>query len=320
MPLVDMPLPALLEYKGRNPKPADHAHYWDRALREMRGTDARVELRPAEFQVGFAECFDLTFTGTRGARVYAKYVRPRQQAKPGPAVLMFHGYAGSSPEWNDLLRWPAAGLCVAAMDCRGQGGFSEDVGGVKGTTLRGHIIRGLDSDSPDDLLYRQIFLDTAQLAGIVMDFAEVDPHRLGALGGSQGGALTLACVALEPRVKRAAPTFPFLSDYQRVWEMDQAKHAYEELSLFFRRHDPMHTRIAHWWNTLGYIDIQHLMDRVKAQVLMGVGLMDTICPPSSQFAAYNKIQSPKQTAIFPDYGHEALPGFADQVYQFMLGL
>jgi|GEM_PF-2913200 len=39
-------------------------------------------------------------------------------------------------------------LCVkfwlmAAMDCRGQGGSSEDSGGVKGNTLCGHIIRGL---------------------------------------------------------------------------------------------------------------------------------------------------------------------------------
>ena len=29
-----------------------------------------------------------------------------------------------------------------------------------------------------------------------------------------------------PRVARAAPVNPFLSDYKRVWEMDQAKDAY----------------------------------------------------------------------------------------------
>lgn len=28
-----------------------------------------------------------------------------------------------------------------------------------------------------------------------------------------------------------------------------------------------------------------------AAVLMGVGLMDTVCPPSTQFAAYNKIRN-----------------------------
>jgi len=48
--------------------------------------------------------------------------------------------------------------------------------------------------------------------------------------------------------------------------------------------------------------------------------MDQICPPSTQFAAYNKIQSEKQLAIYPDFGHELLPGRDDAVFQFMRGL
>ena len=43
------------------------------------------------------------------------------------------------------------------------------------------------------------------------------------MGGSQGGALALACAALEPRLKRIAPTNPFLCDYQRVWQIDLAQ-------------------------------------------------------------------------------------------------
>ena len=45
---------------------------------------------------------------------------------------------------------------------------------------------------------------------------------------------------------------------------------------------------------------------------MSVGLMDTICPPSTQFAAYNKIQSKKSLLIYPDFGHEGLPGAPDR--------
>jgi hypothetical protein len=71
-------------------------------------------------------------------------------------------------------------------------------------------------------MYRQIFLDTAEMARIVMDMPEVDADRVGATGGSQGGGLTLACASLEPRVRRAAPCFPFLSDYRRVWDLDLA--------------------------------------------------------------------------------------------------
>ena len=183
----------------------------------------------------------------------------------------------------------------------------------------GHFIRGLE-DEPKNLLFRQIFLDAAQLAGIVMKLPEVDAERVGALGSSQGGALALACAALEPSIRRVAPTYPFLCDYQRVWEMDLAEDAYSELRTFFRNHDPTHQHQRLWFTRLGYIDVQYLAPHIRAKVLMGVGLMDKVCPPSSQFAAYNKITSDKRTVIYPDFGHERLPGFADEVFQFMSGL
>ena len=99
--------------------------------------------------------------------------------------------------------------------------------------------------------------------------------------------------------------------------MDLAKDAYDELRTYFRQFDPQHQRETEIWTKLGYIDNQHLAPRIRAEVLMGTGLMDTICPPSTQFAAYNKISSPKNVSIFPDYGHEGLPGFSDQVWEFM---
>ena len=151
-----------------------------------------------------------------------------------------------------------------------QAGLSEDRGSVTGNTLHGHIIRGLDDalrGSPEKLLFRQVFLDTAQLARIVMEMPEVDENRVGVMGGSQGGALTIACAAFEPHIKRAAPLYPFLSDYIRVWEMDQAKDAYSELQEYFRHSDPMHELEATIFEKLGYIDIQFLAPRIRAEVL-----------------------------------------------------
>lgn len=323
MPLTfDLPLSQLEAYKGRNPRPADFDDFWDCGLEEMRAVEPRVDIQPAKFQAPFARCEHLFFTGVDGSRIHAKLLRPlaHSASSPGPAVVVFHGYSGSSRSWVNLLPYAAAGLTVAAMDCRGQGGLSEDRGGVRGTTLRGHIIRGLDDESPNDLLFRKIFLDAAQMTGIIMALPEVDADRVGAMGGSQGGGLTLACAALEPRICRAAPEYPFLCDYRRVWEMDQAKGAYEELATFFRNFDPMHEREDAIFERLGYIDVQFLAPRIRAEVLMAVSLMDTICPPSTQFAAYNKIASPKSLRIYPDFGHEVLPGNEDAIFQFLLGL
>ncbi len=319
MPLIDLPLSDLEKYEGTNPRPKDFDSFWDSALSEMRRVDPALSLQPSEFLAKAADCFDMTFTGVGGARIHSKLLKPKALSGKAPAVLMFHGYSGNSGDWNDKLNWIADGFIVAAMDCRGQGGLSEDLGGVRGTTQNGHIVRGLD-DAPEKLLFRQIFLDTAQLAGLVLAMPEVDAERVVCTGGSQGGGLTLACAALEPRIKRAAAWYPFLSDYRRVWDMDLASGAYAELKSFFRLFDPRHEREEEIFRRLGYIDIQNLACRIRGDVLMGTGLMDQITPPSTQFAAFNKITSNKEVVIYPDFGHEGLPGFGDVVYSFLTGV
>jgi len=203
MPTVDMRLEELREYTGRNPRPDDFDSYWDAGIAEMKSLDPRVELVPEERKGKNAQYFHLYFTGVGGARVHAKYLRPKVCNSPRPAVVVFHGYSGKSYDWFRHQSWVTEGFCVAALDCRGQAGLSEDVGVVRGNTHNGHIIRGLD-DSPEKLLFRSIYLDCAQLAGIVMNLPEVDAARVGATGGSGGGGLTLACAALEPRIKMAA--------------------------------------------------------------------------------------------------------------------
>jgi cephalosporin-C deacetylase len=79
----------------------------------------------------------------------------------------------------------------------------------------------------------------------------------------------------------------------------------------------LHERQNDVFRALGYIDIQHLAPRIQAKVLWHVGLMDTICPPSTQFAAYNKITAEKSLKIYPDFGHEKLPLSLDHLFAFM---
>lgn len=317
MPLIDMPLEKLRSYKGSSPCPKDIDKFWDNSIAEMKAIDPEVELLPSDFQAPYAECFDMYFTGVGGARVFAKLLRPKPLKKKHPAIVMFHGYSGNSGDWCDKLPYVAAGFTVAALDCRGQAGNSEDVGGVIGNTFKGQIIRGLDS-GPEKMLFRQIYLDCAQLAGLVMQLPEVDATRVAAMGGSQGGGLTLACASLEPRICRAAPVFPFLCDYKRIWDMDLDINAYAELREYFRWFDPTHSREDEVFRRLGYIDVQNITKRIRGKIMMVTGLMDNICPPSSQFAAYNKITSPKDVVIYPDFGHEGLPGNNDRIFKFMM--
>lgn len=316
MPMLDMPLSEMKQYKGTNPRPADFDQYWEKALSEMEALDPKVEMLRSGFQTPAADCYDLYFTGVGGARIHAQLLMPKGLDKPAPAVLQFHGYTVDAGNWNGKLNFVNEGFVVAAMDCRGQGGSSEDNAQVKGITVNGHIIRGLE-DSPEKLLYRSIFLDAAQLARIIMQMDCVDETRVGAMGMSQGGGLTVACAALTPGINRIGVTAPFLSDYQRVWEIDMVGEAYHELQDFFRRRDPLHEKEELYFTRLGYIDVHHLAPRIKAKTLFSIGLQDTSCPPVSQFAIYNNLDCEKKLLIYPDFGHEDFPWFWDKGFMFL---
>ncbi len=319
MPMIDMPLEKMRTYMGITPRPADFDEYWDYALAEADSLDYNAEFVKAPFPAKGVECFDLYFTGTKGARIHAKFIKPEKPNGRIPAVLRFHGLSGCSGNWTDLLAQAYMGRCIAALDCRGQGGNSQDVGGVAGTTYTTMFTRGLDGDK-HDLHMRDVFLDTYILAKIVMGLDCVDENRVGVCGGSQGGALSLVCASLMPQIKKCSPQYPYLCDYKRVWEMDLDNGAYEGLKYYFRHFDPRHEREDEIFERLGYIDVQNFTKRIKAEVLMGTGLMDATCPPSTQFAAYNKITSKKQMVIYPDFGHEGLKGHADIETKFLSDL
>ena len=252
----------------------------------------------------------------KGARIHGRVAVPKNLTGKAPATLHFHGLSGRCENWKNLLVYASQGFVAVSMDVRGQGGLSDDIGGTSGTTFPTPFMRGIEGE-PENLLARDIFLDTAQLARVIMARDDVDDARVGVYGGSQGGGLSVACAALVPKIKLCATTYPYMSDYRRVWNMDLAKGAYDGIRYWFRWFDPLHEREDEIFTKLGYIDIQYLAPRIQAMVLMSTGLMDTTCPPSTQFAMYNKITSPKSVLIYPDFGHEGLNGNDDEVFKFL---
>ena len=140
------------------------------------------------------------------------------------------------------------------------------------------------------------------------------------LSGSQGGGLSIACACLVPEIKKCAPVVPYLIDFKRVYDMDLNKEAYEGLRYYFRSFDPTHQRENEIFERLGYIDVQNLAKRMKAELLMTTGLVDTICPPSTQFAMYNKVTSKKNVRLYPEYGHEHIIDSDDTNFKFLSDL
>lgn len=312
MPSVDLPLDNLRDYYGTNPKPSDFNQYWKKALNELENSDMSISMTESNFKAPYAECYDLVFKGVDEKKIYAKLLLPKNIIAPVPAVVEYHGYGGNSRDWSTKLSFVAAGVAVFSMDCRDQFGNTDSE-----HFRRGNLIRGLDLGA-ENLYYKKLFLDAAKLAKIVMSMENIDENRVATLGLSQGGALALVAASLEPKVKKVFSIYPFLCDYKRVWEMDLGESPYEELRDYFKYKDPLHEKESYIFTTLGYIDVQYLAPEIKGEVTVVTGLMDKICPASTQFAMYNKIMSKKNMLVYPDFGHEDIVGLSDKVFQWIL--
>lgn len=305
-------------YLGTNPKPKDFDSYWNKKIKVIDSFIPNVKIKRVYTKEFHAfEIYDVSFASFDGAKIYAKYLKPKTRKKV-PCVLQFHGYPGSSRSFFELSAFVSQGMAVLAMDCRGQGGKSQDLGGYKGTTVAGHIMAGIDDDNLDNLLYTRIFQDAAIMPKVAMQLTGIDEKQIFVNGASQGGALAIVCSALSKHIKKAALLYPFLSDYQRVFELGSDQIAYDGLRYYSRWMDPLGENLDKWFMKLGYIDVHNFADRIQCPVIFGISLSDVVCPPSTQFAVYNHIKASKQLFTFPSKGHETIHEFDDRIIPFFL--
>src|SRR5205807_499356 len=55
--------------------------------------------------------------------------------------------------------------------------------------------------------------------------------------------------------------------------------------------------------TSRYFDAMNFAPRIKVPGLIGIGLIDTTCPPEGIYATVNQVKGPKKVILMPQYGH-----------------
>jgi cephalosporin-C deacetylase len=95
-------------------------------------------------------------------------------------------------------------------------------------------------EGPENLYYRSVFLDVAEAAKIFGDMPGVDPNKLYAMGGSQGGGFDLSLHGLGPNTC-TAPWFTtlILCNYRKAYALGADDNGYDQLSYWFRYRDPL---------------------------------------------------------------------------------
>lgn len=299
---MDWPLAELERYTPPLTAPPDLSAWWEEAVTEARSVPLQVTLEPRSYPVEQVRVFRCRFAGADGSRLAAWYLVPvpsLRKGKRAPGIVVFHGYAGSAGTVADHLAWVLQGYPVLAVDVRGQNGESEDRAAYPEGSYPGWMTRGITD--PRRYYYRYVYQDAVRAVDVMAEMEEVDADRIAVRGASQGGGLSIAAAALHPRVALAMPDVPYLCHMERALEVF-TEGPYQEIVGYLRRYPD---RVQQVMTTLSYVDGMNLAPRVRCPVLMSVGLLDPICPPSTGFATYHHLGSQtKELKVYPFNGHE----------------
>ncbi len=210
--------------------------------------------------------------------------RPRGARGPGPVVISFHGGPESQerPGFNATYQaLVARGIAVLAPNVRGSAGFGKRFINLDNGPLRVDSVRDIKASA--DYLVK---------AGVA------DPRRMGIMGGSYGGYMTMAG----------------LTEYPDLFAAGANLYGIVNFETFFSHTEPWMAAIS----TIEYGDPAtqkemlralsplHKLDRVKAPTLVLHGANDTNVPvvEAEQVVDFLKKRGvPVDYVLFPDEGH-----------------
>jgi cephalosporin-C deacetylase len=298
MPWFDLPLERLREYRTSTAEPENLDGWWGQRIAEARELARPPKLTRYEPDLyAPLEVYDAEFSGARGDRIRAWYIKPAGTAHK--TIVKFIGYGGGRGAPSEHALTAALGYAVLVMDSRGQGGrWSVGQTGDNDPGPENSLVMSRGITNPETYYYTRMFTDAVRAVDTALELGEEETVAVS--GGSQGGALSLAAAGLAPdKVALCHADVPFLCDIQRAITLAPS-YPYAEIPEFLNENIALEEKAL---NTLKYIDCALLARRISAQSLFSVGLMDEVCPPSTVFAAYNEVTSGKNIKVYPYSGH-----------------
>jgi cephalosporin-C deacetylase-like acetyl esterase len=292
------------------PPPADFDAYWSGQKARLAAVPVNARLTPAEPPGKTAEVFDLQ-ADCVGAPVSGYFARPRGAApKTLPAILTVHGAGVRSSSRGSAEGWAVQGLLALDINAHGlPNGMPEDFyKNLAESDLKDYRIRG--RESRDTIYFNGMFLRLVRALDFLTAQPEWDGRTVIVSGSSQGGAQALVAAGLDSRVTFFAAGVPAMCDHTG-FKAGRINGWPKFISTGEQPPDSVTEAVR-------YYDAVHFAARTKAAGIVTVGFIDTTCPPTGGYAAFNSVMGEKRIVNEPLSGHAVPPRSSDAMRSAIL--
>jgi cephalosporin-C deacetylase len=279
-----------------NKTPPRFKEYWDNNLAELRKVKPEFHLiKKDSLSTDNRDVYIAEMKSLGGLTVRGYYFVPKTSGKHA-AILHVPGY-GQGYEDRRVFLENRENVIELALCVRGHG-ISADVFnpgfGVPG-------IWGYKLCSETEIAYRGIYLDCVRAIEFLLSRPEVDTSRIGVMGGSQGGGLTLAAAGLcSGKIKACSFFDPGPCDPRdHLKTRTMCKREFENFLKFYNNECTLEDALTVW----DLIDSKEFSPWIQCPSFFVTSLFDDDIPPHLGFSAYNRISAPKSFKIYPELGH-----------------
>ncbi|MBY0491997.1 MAG: acetylxylan esterase [Gemmatimonadaceae bacterium] len=291
--------------------PDDFLAFWQKAIAEARRVPLAPQLtaRP-DLSTKTVDVYHVSFQNQKeGSRLYGMLSVPKAPGRY-PAMLVVPG-AGVRPYFPNT-RLAARGVVHLTIGIHGIPVDRDSLlyNELRATALSGYQFFGIEDR--DKYYYKRVIVGAVRAGDFLMSLPQVDTARYVVRGGSQGGMLTLAAAALDPRVKAIAVAHPALADHfgYRRGRAGGWPHVFADTSRLKAK-----AEIA---ATLPYYDGDNFARLVRVPGFYTWGYNDLTVAPTSAYAAYNLVSAPKELFIVKEIGHVQTPEMVARTEAFLL--
>ena len=239
------------------------------------------------------QVFQVSFYSLDHIKISGWYCRPAAVSGTLPALLTLPGYQSEPRIPSD---WARRGYAVLNVAPRGKLRSNRQFNpGIPGLLTHNIVDR-------NTYAYRGLYADAWRGIDFLLTRPEVDPARIGMVGSSQSGGLTIVTAALRSEIKAASAGAPFLCAIgQAIQRADT--YPYQEINDYLAAYPGSRDAVM---ETLAYFDGVNFADKITCPLIMNIGLRDNICPPDTGRAVFDAVGSSDKTLYpYADQGHDA---------------
>ena len=281
------------------PVPADFDAFWASQKQQLAAVPVNARLTLVKQLTAGVAAFDLQ-ADSIGAPVSGYFAKPEgAKARSLPIILTVHGAGVRSSSLGGATGWAKQNFLAMDINAHGLPNGQPDkfYSDLAAGDLKDYRTRG--RESRDTVYFRGMFLRLVRALDFLCAQPEWDGKTVVVFGSSQGGFQAIVAAGLDARVTFFAAGVPAGCDHTGF----KAGRINGWPKFIATGEQPP----ANVLDAVRYYDAANFATRTKAGAVFTVGFIDTTCPPSSVYAAYNNVTGRKSIHHDPDAGHTSTP-------------